>query len=115
MASTTTTATVVAAEPSEDQAGPSTRTLNVSESITLRLVPRRKKKSVRWTEETVDNEFLGKKSSKKCCIFHRKKAFGEWSDDEDSDFECDNCDEASKNNNQQKQEQPAPEAQQQQS
>ena len=23
-----------------------------------------------------------------CCIFHRQRSFGEWSDEEDSDFEC---------------------------
>lgn len=26
-----------------------------------------------------------------CCIFHRQRQFGEWSDDEDSDAECDEC------------------------
>lgn len=24
-----------------------------------------------------------------CCIFHKQRQFGEWSDDEDSDVECD--------------------------
>lgn len=62
----------------------------VAETLTLRLVPKRQKKSVKWTEDTVDNEFAGKKSSKKCCIFHKQRAFGEWSDEEDSDPEC-NC------------------------
>mmetsp|Transcript_10768 Transcript_10768/g.30546 ORF Transcript_10768/g.30546 Transcript_10768/m.30546 type:complete len:109 (+) Transcript_10768:359-685(+) len=61
-----------------------------SDRVTLRLVPRRKKKGVRWTSETVDNEGLGRKNSKKCCIFHRRRAFGDWSDSEDSDQEC-NC------------------------
>lgn len=67
-------------------------TTTVSEVITLKLVPKRKKKSVKWTEDTVEvNEFMDKKKSKKCCIFHKKKKFGEWSDDEDSDSECDEC------------------------
>ncbi|GAX83928.1 hypothetical protein CEUSTIGMA_g11352.t1 [Chlamydomonas eustigma] len=61
---------------------------NVVETLTLRLVPRRKKKGVKWSQEVVDNEFLGKKSSKKCCIFHKQRVFGEWSDGEDSDQEC---------------------------
>jgi hypothetical protein len=26
-----------------------------------------------------------------CCIFHKQKAFGEWSDEEDSDDECEIC------------------------
>lgn len=30
-----------------------------------------------------------------CCIFHRQRQFGEWSDDEDSDAECDECGEGS--------------------
>ncbi|KAG1666010.1 hypothetical protein FOA52_010920 [Chlamydomonas sp. UWO 241] len=69
------------------------------ETLTLRLVPRRKKKSVKWTDDTVEvNEFMGKKSSKKCCIFHRRRTFGDWSDEDDSDFECDdpNCSEPGK-------------------
>eukprot|EP00951_Prasinocladus_malaysianus_P039051 scaffold433836_cov55-Prasinocladus_malaysianus.AAC.1 len=61
-----------------------------ADRVTLRLVPRRKKKDgVRWTDDTVDNEGMGRRSSKKCCIYHRKRAFGDWSDDEDSDAECD--------------------------
>merc|ERR1712087_711898 len=30
-------------------------------------------RGVRWTEDTVDNEHMNKKSSKKCCIFHKPK------------------------------------------
>jgi hypothetical protein len=26
-----------------------------------------------------------------CCIFHKQRPFGEWSDDEDSDSECGEC------------------------
>ncbi|KAK3414220.1 protein phosphatase 1 regulatory subunit INH3 [Eucalyptus grandis] len=45
-----------------------------------------KKKKVTWKEGTVDNEFLQKKSSKKCCIFHKEKSFDEdCSSDEDGD------------------------------
>ncbi|EIE27775.1 hypothetical protein COCSUDRAFT_52266 [Coccomyxa subellipsoidea C-169] len=55
----------------------------VAEIVTLRLTPRRKKKAVKWSEDVVDNEFLNKKSSKKCCIFHKQRPFGEWSDNED--------------------------------
>eukprot|EP00037_Helgoeca_nana_P023093 m.238678 g.238678 ORF g.238678 m.238678 type:complete len:144 (-) comp26238_c0_seq4:384-815(-) len=40
---------------------------------------------IRWAEGTVDNEHLGRKSSKKCCIYHKPKVFGESSDE--SDFE----------------------------
>eukprot|EP00036_Acanthoecidae_sp_10tr_P010414 CAMPEP_0182920036 /NCGR_PEP_ID=MMETSP0105_2-20130417/3168_1 /TAXON_ID=81532 ORGANISM="Acanthoeca-like sp., Strain 10tr" /NCGR_SAMPLE_ID=MMETSP0105_2 /ASSEMBLY_ACC=CAM_ASM_000205 /LENGTH=147 /DNA_ID=CAMNT_0025057355 /DNA_START=284 /DNA_END=727 /DNA_ORIENTATION=+ len=40
---------------------------------------------IRWAAGTVDNEHLGRKSSKKCCIYHKPRAFGESSDE--SDFE----------------------------
>lgn len=51
--------------------------------LTLRLTPRRRKK-VTWKEGTVNNEFMNKKSSKKCCIFHREKPFDEDDSDEDN-------------------------------
>ncbi|GLI71487.1 hypothetical protein VaNZ11_016699 [Volvox africanus] len=63
----------------------------VAESITLRLVPRRKKKDerVHWSKDVQEiNEFSGKFKSKKCCQFHRRRVFGEWSDEDDSDVEC---------------------------
>jgi hypothetical protein len=48
----------------------------------------RGKPGVKWTEETVDNEGLGRKSSKRCCIFHKNRAFAESdSDESDSDTE----------------------------
>ena len=34
-------------------------------------------RSVRWVAAAVDNEGLGRRSSKRCCIFHKKRAFGE--------------------------------------
>lgn len=36
---------------------------------------------VRWAEDVVDNEGLGKKSSKVCCIYHKPKEDGASSDD----------------------------------
>ncbi|MCJ1405358.1 hypothetical protein MMC11_008585 [Xylographa trunciseda] len=58
---------------------------------TLRLraesAPRR---GIRWAEDVVDNEGLGRKSSKVCCIYHKPRAVGESSsessssDDDDS-------------------------------
>ncbi|WCJ33328.1 Type 1 phosphatases regulator ypi1 [Euphorbia peplus] len=66
-AASTTTVTVVNSQP---------------QTLTLRL--KRKEKKVTWKEGTVDNEFMQKKSSKKCCIFHKEKSFDEdCSDDED--------------------------------
>jgi protein phosphatase 1 regulatory subunit 11 len=37
---------------------------------------------ITWTEDTVDNEGLGRKSSKRCCIFHKVKKFDESDSDE---------------------------------
>lgn len=37
-----------------------------------------------WTEDVIDNEGLGRKKSKVCCIFRRAREFGESSSEEDS-------------------------------
>ncbi|KAK9055180.1 hypothetical protein SSX86_026262 [Deinandra increscens subsp. villosa] len=75
---TTPTTTITLENPSPSQ----------TTTVTLTLNPRKKK--VTWKEGTVDNEFLQKKSSKKCCIFHKEKPFDEdSSDDEDChDHDC---------------------------
>eukprot|EP00887_Chlorella_sp_A99_P007687 scaffold20.g7687.t1 len=64
----------------------------VTEHLVLRLAPRKKqkKKGVKWAEGVVDNEHMNKRKSKKCCIFHKQRTFGDWSDD-DSDVECPDC------------------------
>ncbi|KAE8713895.1 pollen-specific protein SF21-like [Hibiscus syriacus] len=51
------------------------------EALVLELRPRKKK--VTWKEGTIDNEFMNKKSSKICCIYHKEKSFDE--DDSDDD------------------------------
>lgn len=61
------------------------------QTLVLRL--KRAKKKVTWKEGTVDNEFLNRKSSKKCCIFHKEKPFDE--DDSDEDSGCCRHDHAS--------------------
>ena len=45
-------------------------------TLTLRARP-----SVTWDESVVNNEGLGRKSSKRCCIFHKQRPFGESSTD----------------------------------
>jgi len=50
------------------------------QALTLTL---RQRSSVTWDENTIDNEGLGRKSSKRCCIFHKQRAFGESSSDSD--------------------------------
>lgn len=45
---------------------------------------------ITWDSSVIDNEHLDKKSSKKCCIFHKKRRFDESdteSEGEDSDSE----------------------------
>lgn len=50
----------------------------------LHLKLKEEKKQLKWTEDTIDNEHMGKKNSKRCCIFHKNKVFGE-SDSDESD------------------------------
>lgn len=53
----------------------------------LRRVEDPPRKHIRWGGEVVDNEHLGKKSSKVCCQYHKPRAFDE-SDSEESDYEA---------------------------
>jgi hypothetical protein len=44
--------------------------------------------SVRWSDDVVDNEHMGKRKSKKCCIYHKPRKFGEWSDSDSDSCDC---------------------------
>jgi len=44
---------------------------------------------VQWAEDVVDNEGLGRKSSKVCCIYHAPKPIDESSDESSSDDSSD--------------------------
>lgn len=46
-------------------------------------------KKVGWSEDTVDNEHMGKKKSKCCCIYKKPSVFGESSSE--SEDECEHC------------------------
>ncbi|RCI16297.1 hypothetical protein L249_2395 [Ophiocordyceps polyrhachis-furcata BCC 54312] len=48
-------------------------------------------RSVQWAEDVVNNEGLGRKSSKVCCIYHKPKAVDE-SSDESSSSDSDSSD-----------------------
>lgn len=50
---------------------------------------------VTWSEEVVDNEHLGRKKSKVCCIFKRNREFGESSDESSSSSDSDSSDDDS--------------------
>jgi protein phosphatase 1 regulatory subunit 11 len=47
-----------------------TRTTTVTKRLKLRLV--RERRRVTWAEGTIDNEHLGRKKSKICCIYCSK-------------------------------------------
>ena len=76
------TTTVVAT--AESESAPQ----NASGTGTTLVLNLRERPSLTWSEDTIDNEHLGKKSSKRCCIFHKVKKFDESdSDESDSDTE----------------------------
>ncbi|KAK5053274.1 hypothetical protein LTR84_002248 [Exophiala bonariae] len=45
---------------------------------------RARRRGITWAEDVVDNEGLGRKSSKVCCIYHKAREFGESSSEDDS-------------------------------
>jgi len=47
--------------------------------------PTTRRRRIQWAEDVVDNEGLGRKKSKVCCIFHKTRAVGESSSEDDSD------------------------------
>ncbi|PGH03832.1 hypothetical protein GX51_03820 [Blastomyces parvus] len=50
------------------------------------------RRGIRWAEDVVDNEGLGRKSSKVCCIFHKARPVGESSSESSSDSSSDPSD-----------------------
>merc|ERR1740124_2037978 len=62
--------------------------LPIPDILTLTLQPR---PNVQWDENVINNEGLGRKSSKRCCIFHKQRAFGESSTDS-SDYDSEDND-----------------------
>ncbi|XP_068106250.1 E3 ubiquitin-protein ligase PPP1R11 [Hyperolius riggenbachi] len=62
-------------------------------SLTLKLRKRKPDKKVEWSCDTVDNENLGRRSSKCCCIYEKPRAFGE-SSTESEDDDDEGCDSA---------------------
>ncbi|KAI0298024.1 phosphatase inhibitor-domain-containing protein [Multifurca ochricompacta] len=59
--------------------------------LRLRGGPRDRPRVV-WDEEVVDNEGLGRKKSKICCIYHRPRQFDESSDEDSSETDSDSDD-----------------------
>ncbi|TDL25525.1 hypothetical protein BD410DRAFT_765013 [Rickenella mellea] len=56
--------------------------------LRLRGGPRSRPR-VAWTDDVVDNEGMGKKKSKICCIYHKPRRFDESSDESSSDSDSD--------------------------
>ncbi|XP_054577961.1 E3 ubiquitin-protein ligase PPP1R11 [Eptesicus fuscus] len=56
-------------------------------SLTIKLRKRKPEKKVEWTSDTVDNEHMGRRSSKCCCIYEKPRAFGESSTESDEEEE----------------------------
>ncbi|KAH9064229.1 phosphatase inhibitor-domain-containing protein [Lactarius vividus] len=50
------------------------------------------RRRVAWSEDVVDNEGLGRKKSKICCIYHKPKRFDESSDENSSGAESESDD-----------------------
>ena len=56
----------------------------IANTSTLAEQPPAPSPHVHWADNTVDNEGMGKKKSKKCCIFKKRKPFGESSDEDEN-------------------------------
>ncbi|KAK9456462.1 phosphatase inhibitor-domain-containing protein [Dipodascopsis uninucleata] len=56
---------------------------NVAGTLHLRGGPISNRRVV-WQDDVIDNEGMGKKKSKICCIFHKQREFGESSSEESS-------------------------------
>jgi len=50
-----------------------------------------KKKKIQWTEETVDNEGLGRKKSKVCCQYKKPRSRLDESSSESEEEDCESC------------------------
>jgi protein phosphatase 1 regulatory subunit 11 len=77
-----------ATAPAAPAAGDAAAAPAAAPRLVLRLNPR---PHITFTEDTVDNEHLGRKKSKRCCIYTKKRPFGE-SSTESSGSDCDDED-----------------------
>ncbi|KAJ5129207.1 uncharacterized protein N7515_005246 [Penicillium bovifimosum] len=79
------------AEPRESSARlPATLRLRAEEAPTNTSEESSSSRRIRWSEDVVDNEGMGKKSSKVCCIYHKARPVGESSSEESSSSSSDN-------------------------
>ncbi|KAJ5297998.1 hypothetical protein PENANT_c012G03179 [Penicillium antarcticum] len=64
---------------------PTTLRLRAEEAPTNTREETSSGRRIRWSDDVVDNEGMGKKSSKVCCIYHKARPVGESSSESDSD------------------------------
>ncbi|KAJ6016697.1 Type 1 phosphatases regulator ypi1 [Penicillium sp. IBT 35674x] len=83
-----------ATQTSQDLSIPGTLRLRGEDAPSVTPEPSSSRR-IRWSEDVVDNEGMGKKSSKVCCIYHKARPVGESSSESessssssDSDSEC---------------------------
>jgi protein phosphatase 1 regulatory subunit 11 len=80
---TTTTSTITETETVQQQ---------TSQTLCLKLEKPTRSRRVNWSENTIDNEFLGRKKSKCCCIYEKPHNWNESSSDDDNeDKDCKHC------------------------
>ncbi|XP_026989655.1 E3 ubiquitin-protein ligase PPP1R11 [Tachysurus fulvidraco] len=56
-------------------------------SLTIKLRKRKTDKKVEWSSDTVDNEHMGRRSSKCCCVYEKPRQFGESSTESEGEDE----------------------------
>ncbi|XP_042857824.1 E3 ubiquitin-protein ligase PPP1R11-like [Penaeus japonicus] len=61
----------------------------VSSGVVRLKLHKPRKKKVSWTNDTIDNENMGKKKSKCCCVYVKPHEFDVSSSD--TDDECEHC------------------------
>uniref|UniRef100_A0A3B4ZCZ4 E3 ubiquitin-protein ligase PPP1R11 n=1 Tax=Stegastes partitus TaxID=144197 RepID=A0A3B4ZCZ4_9TELE len=70
---------------------PTSYVLQEGRSLTIKLRKRKTEKKVEWSSDTVDNEHLGRRSSKCCCIYEKPRQFGESSSESEGDDDDEGC------------------------
>ncbi|KAF8817479.1 hypothetical protein BYT27DRAFT_6813869 [Phlegmacium glaucopus] len=87
--SRTLTITNLSREENDDEKRDNTEGSQIIGTLSLRGVQRRTGPRVAWDEDVIDNEGIGKKKSKICCIYHKPRRFDESSDESSSDDDSD--------------------------
>eukprot|EP01083_Nonionella_stella_P055065 145324_1 len=77
-----------APDPIKHKAKPNTNTCTQTQTQTITQTDTndeaKQEKHVRWDPNTIDNEFMNKKKSNKCCIYHKPRRWDESDTESDS-------------------------------